>query len=170
MPGIEPGPSGWEPDILATRPHRNLFDGCKIIFFLYLQYFVGFFLVFHIKHGFWLIYCKGVIERERELIRLLRRQPVWFGLEWDTPKIAHHKLSSGGGDVCTKKPSHAWPWHRGRMWCHGGEEKKANSNTPLLQFGEHSRTHTGHVTEVETGFCCRRKGGKEKKKKRARLE
>ena len=24
MPGIEPGPPGWKPGILTTRPHRNL--------------------------------------------------------------------------------------------------------------------------------------------------
>ncbi len=36
MPGIEPGPSGWKPDILATRPHGIL--GQPMLYFsIYLR-------------------------------------------------------------------------------------------------------------------------------------
>ena len=34
MPGIEPGPPGWKPGILTTRPHRNLF---KVVLYVVLN-------------------------------------------------------------------------------------------------------------------------------------
>ena len=72
-------------------------------------------------------------ERERELIRLLRRQPVWFGLEWDTPKNAHHKLSSRGVVVMFVPKSHPTPDLDTEGVCDVMVEKKRRQ-TPIPHY------------------------------------
>ena len=42
IPGIEPGPPGWEPGILTTRPYRIVEYTCEKIKYKFVRYAIEF--------------------------------------------------------------------------------------------------------------------------------